>query len=102
MRRWEDYTEDDRIAAGEAAHRIVSGPDWKQSLGPWIESRVQSLQDRIAMRPIGTEEERRMFHEDRQELVVWKALLRKPKELITNTEGLLRDREGTQGEVENG
>ena len=102
MSRWENFTEEDRIAAGEATHRIVNGADWKQSLGPWIEGRIDMLQNRIATRPISTEEERRMFHEDRQELIVWKTLLKKPAELIQNTEGLLRDREGTQGEETSG
>ena len=102
MSRWENFTEEDRIAAGDAAYRIVNCADWKQSLGPWIENRVEALQNRIATRSINTEEERRMFHEDRQELLVWKTLLKKPRELIRNAEGLFKEREGTQGEVASG
>ena len=102
MKRWEDFTEDEVIEAGEAAHRLVSSAEWTQSLGPWLEGRIRLLRSKVDTMPIDTEEERKNLHLTRQELAVWKRLLTKPKELIINAEGLLDKREGTQGEVASG
>lgn len=102
MSRWENFTEEEKIEAGEAAYRLVNSADWTQSLGPWLEGRIELLRSKIDTMPIDNEEERKNLHLTRQELAVWKRLLTKPQELIANAEGLADKRQGTQGEVTSG